>query len=396
MARASMAAATARADHGRVDRAPSGAVDDNVPYRSIVGYANPVTRTLIMGDPQAPFAKLLEVLDNHGAIRDGRLASDVVLVSIGDHFDYDFRDWRTAGQEGLRFLRWLASHDDSQVKLLLGNHDASRVMELVAISDERFAEARALARSLDGDAARDAKFLAAFPDLPTPGLAGRDFASFSVEQRALVIELLLAGRFRLALAGELPDGRGALLTHAGITNRELGMLGAPAEPHAIADALQAQLTSAVDRVRGDWMHGIPTPLSLEPIHVAGIAGEEGGGLLYHRPTNPDRPDADRSWELAPARPRRFDPRTLPVGLTQIAGHTGHNKCLFELGAWSTDAARGREHGGIRTLRLAGQTVTYDLGVAEPASDVADLILIDGEIRRVPATEVALLPLVALA
>lgn len=349
-----------------------------------------------MGDPQGPFDKLLAVLDNHGALRGGRLASDVVLVSIGDHFDYDFENWRTAGQEGLRFLRWLASHDDAQVKLLLGNHDVSRVMELVAITDERFAQARAFARALDRDAARKARFLAAFPELPSPGLASRDFASFSVEQRALVMELLLAGRFQLALVGELPDGRSVLLTHAGVTNRELGMLGTAAEPHAITGALQAQLASAIDRVRGDWVTGIATPLSLEPLHVAGIPGEEGGGLLYHRPTNPERPDADRQWELAPTRPRRFDPRTLPIGLVQIAGHTGHGKCLEELGPWATDAARSRAHGGIRTLRLARQTVTYDLGVAAPEDEVADLILIDGELRRVPATEVALLPLTRLA
>jgi hypothetical protein len=345
-----------------------------------------------MGDPQAPFAKLLEVLDHHGALTGDRLANDVVLVSIGDHFDYDLHDWYTAGQEGLRFLRWLASHGDAQVKLVLGNHDVSRVMELVGITDDRFAQARALARALDGDADRDAKFGAAFPDLPTPGLAGRDFASFSVEQRTLVTELLLAGRFQLALAGELPSGRDVLLTHAGVTHRELAMLGVPAEPRAIAAALQALLARAIDQVRADWVRGVPTPLSLEPLHQAGIPGEEGGGLLYHRPTNPDRPDADRRWELAPSRPRRFDPRTLPIGLVQIAGHTGHSKCLAELGAWATEAAQGRLHGGIRTLRLAGQTVTYDLGVAEPASDVADLILIDGELRRVPADEVALLPL----
>src|SRR5437899_2516166 len=144
-----------------------------------------MTRTLVMGDPQGPFAKLIEVLALHGALDGDRLASDVVLVSIGDHFDYDFRNWQTAGQEGLRFLRWLASHDPAQVKLLLGNHDASRVMELVAISDERFAAARAFAQALDGDPACDARFRAAFPELPCAGLAGRDFASFSCEQRAL-------------------------------------------------------------------------------------------------------------------------------------------------------------------------------------------------------------------
>ncbi|HEX3765914.1 MAG TPA: metallophosphoesterase [Kofleriaceae bacterium] len=351
-----------------------------------------MTRTLVMGDPQAPFSKLLEVLDRHQALDGDRLASDVVLVSIGDHFDYDLVDWQTAGQDGLKFLRWLAGHDPAQVRLLLGNHDVSRVMELVAISDERFAAARAFARALDGDPGRTARFRAAFPELPSAGLAGRDFASFSVEQRALVMELLLAGRFDLALVGELPDGRAVLLTHAGVTGRELAMLGASAEPAAIAARLQAQLAAAIDQVRDDWERGVPTPLSLEPLHLAGIPGEEGGGLLYHRPSNPARRGADRSWELAVARPRRFDPRTLPLGLTQIAGHTGHNKCLEELDGWSTAAARGRPHGGIRTLRLTGDEVTYDLGVAEAAGGVADLILIDGELRRVPAAEFALLPL----
>lgn len=354
-----------------------------------------MSRTLVMGDPQAPFAKLLEVLDRHHALDGDRLASDVVLVSIGDHFDYDLVDAATAGQEGLKFLRWLASHDAAQVKLLLGNHDVSRVMELAAITDERFAAARAFARALDGDPARNARFRAAFPELPSAGLAGRDFASFSVEQRALVMELLLAGRFDLALVGELLDGRAVLLTHAGVTGRELGMLGAPAEPAAIAASLQARLAAAVEQVRDDWGRGVPTPLSLDPVHVAGIPGEEGGGLLYHRPSNPERRRADRSWELAVARPRRFDPRTLPPGLTQIAGHTGHNKCLEELDGWATAAARGRAHGGIRTLRRAGQTVTYDLGVASPAGGAADLILIDGELRRVPAAEFSLLPLAGL-
>ena len=378
-------------------------------------------RILVMGDPQAPFAKLLEVLDQHRALDGDRLAADVVLVSIGDHFDYDLVDWRTAGQEGLRFLRWLADHDPAQAVLLLGNHDASRVMELIAISDERFAAARAFARELDGDPARNARFRAAFPELPSPGLAGRDFASFCVEQRALTMELLLAGRFHLALAGQLSDGRPVLLTHAGVTRRELDLLGVAGAPdplatraastagatpaagatglapdvHDLAARLEAVLAASVAAVRDDWTRGLPTPLSLEPLHLAGIPGEEGGGLLYHRPSNPHRRGADHSWELARERPRRFDPRTLPPGLTQVAGHTGHNKCLDELDGWAAPGAFRRSHGGIRTLRLAGQTVTYDLGIAAPAAGVADLILIDGEIRRVPASEVELLPLAAL-
>jgi hypothetical protein len=351
-----------------------------------------MTRTFAMGDAQASADQLLAVLDRHGALHGGRLADDVVLVSIGDHFDYDVNDWHTAGQEGLRFLRWLASHDPAQVRLVLGNHDVSRVMELVAITDERFAEARAFARALDGDVARDARFLAAFPDLPTPGLAGRDYASFSVEQRTLVRDLLLAGRFHLAFTGALADGRPALLTHAGVTRRELTLLGVADDPSAIAAALEALLAGAIDRVRDDWARGVATPLSLAPVHVPGIPGEEGGGLLYHRPTNPDRRGADRRWELAIDRPRRFDPRTLPLGVTQVVGHTGHAKCLSELGEWAVPTAHRRAHGGIRTLRFDGESVSYDLGVAPAAPGVAEMIMIDGEARRVPADEVELLPL----
>ncbi|HEY0195850.1 MAG TPA: metallophosphoesterase, partial [Kofleriaceae bacterium] len=227
-------------------------------------------RTLVMGDPQASFATMTEILRNHELLGgDGRLADDVVLVSIGDHFDYDLDDPVGAGREGVAFLRWLASHDPAQVVLLIGNHDVSRVMELAAISDARFAEARRFARSLDGDPARDARFLAAFPDLPTRGLAARDYAAFSVAQRELVQGLLLGGRFRLAATGALADGREVLLSHAGVVDRELAMLGVDATPAAIAGALAQRLAAAIERVRDDWERGVPTALSLEPLHVAG-------------------------------------------------------------------------------------------------------------------------------
>src|SRR6185503_8124975 len=135
----------------------------------------------------------------------------------------------------LELLRWLASHDPEQVVLLLGNHDASRVMEMAHLTDEQFEAARKLARSIDetehrdGDAAAKQRtreeYVPAFPELPPPGVLGRDYASFTTEQRALVKQLLLAGRFHLARVGELPDGRIALITHAGVTTRELGILG---------------------------------------------------------------------------------------------------------------------------------------------------------------------------
>src|SRR6266542_1265035 len=118
-------------------------------------------RTFVMGDPQAPFAKVLEVLDCHRALAGDRLAADVVLVSIGDHFDYDLEHPDVASREGLELLRWLASHDPEQVVLLFGNHDASRVMEMAHLTDEQFEAARKLARSIDeteqrlgGDAAK--------------------------------------------------------------------------------------------------------------------------------------------------------------------------------------------------------------------------------------------------
>lgn len=358
-----------------------------------------MARTFVMGDPQAPFAKTLAVLAAHGALAGDRLAPDVVLVSIGDHFDYDVDDPITAGAEGLRTLRWLASHDPAQVVLLFGNHDASRVMELATISDAEFSAARQLAQSIDSAAragmemehlARN-NYETMYRHLPPHGVIGRDYASFSSEQRALVQELLLAGRFRLAVTGALPDGRPVLLTHAGVTARELGMLGVGAPtPETVAAALEAHLAVAVDRVRDDWQRGELTPLSLEPLHVTGSPGAEGGGLLYHRPSNPEV--GDRAWALSASRPRRFDPRTLPRGLTQIVGHSGHAKCVHELGEWVRPAARARAHGGIRTLRVGIDGISYDLGIAPPATDVADLILIDGELRRVLAAEVALLSL----
>src|ERR1041385_2743905 len=140
-------------------------------------------RTLMIGDPQAPFARVMEVLEKHGALDGDRLAADVKLVSIGDHFDYHFNDFETAGREGLRLLRWLADHGD-QVVLMFGNHDAARVMELIGFDDDRFAQARTLARSIgetakrDGRAAADRRerdeLLARFPDLSTWGAAAPD------------------------------------------------------------------------------------------------------------------------------------------------------------------------------------------------------------------------------
>ena len=353
-----------------------------------------MARTFVMGDPQAPFAKVLEVLDRHHLLVGDRLAPDAELISIGDHFDYDHLDPVTAGKEGVILLKWLASHDPTQVRIILGNHDVSRVMELASLDDAAFGAARAFAKQIDAGTKTADEFRAAYPELPPPGVVGRDYASFHAEQRALVVELLLAGRFMLATVGELA-GRDVLITHASVTQRELDLLGIPAlrDPHAIALALRAFLVAAVERVRGDWERGVITPLDLSPLHFPGGAGLEGGGMLYHRPSNP----AVGSL-FDQARPRRFDPRTLPRGLTQVAGHSGHAKCVHELGAWVSATAAARKHGGVRTLIVDGNDVSYELVTAgRPFSlargaDAAEVVLVDGEMRRVGSDEIDLLPL----
>jgi hypothetical protein len=332
-------------------------------------------RWLVMGDPQASFDQVMGVLARNGALAGDRVAPDVHLISVGDHFDYDGED---ASRAGLAVLRWLAGHDPAQVTILFGNHDAARVMELIAVSDAEFAAAQALARTFTGtreerDRREKAEFLPRFPAIATAGLAAKDYASYTTEQRALVIELLLAGRFRLALDVGLAGHR-ALVTHAGITTRELAILDVPADPAKLAAALDARLAAAVDAVRADWP-GVLTPLSLEPLHVAGRTGEEGGGLLYHRPSA-----QLGAWEQDARFPRRFDPRTLPLGLVQIAGHTGHHKCVAQLGDWVDDAARARARGGIRTLTHDAGQVAYRLGV-HVVDGAGTLVLVDGEMRH---------------
>jgi hypothetical protein len=328
-----------------------------------------VPRAFAIGDPQGPFRKVLDVLARHGLLAGDRLARDVTLISVGDHFDYDPADPDTCAREGVALLRWLASHDREQARILLGNHDAARVMEFATIDDAEFAFARTC------DAATYAKRFAA---LPPQHVLQRDYAAFTTEQRALVQQLLAAGRLELAVPATLPDGRKCLVTHAGVTKRELSLLDLADEraPRAIAVALNQHLARGVAR---GW------PLSLAPLHVTGGDGLEGGGLLYHRPSNPacgSKFDGER--------PRRFDPRTLPAGLTQVAGHSGHHKLLGELGPWATPRAQARSRGGIRSIAVQGDEVTYDLGTA------GDLILIDGELRRVPADEVDLLELATVS
>jgi hypothetical protein len=373
----------------------------DVPWRPAAARAHTPARRFAIGDPQTTRARFFAILDHHALLGpDGMLAPDVSLVSIGDHFDYAGEPADVA-REGLAILRWLAEHPAEQAPILLGNHDLCRVMELAPLSDHDFAAARALAvpikaaeRQGEDVDARVQAFLARFPSLPSPGIAAKDFLGYSEAQRALVQALLLGGRVRLALAAELATGAPALLTHAGVTGRELALLATtPVTTHAIAAALNQWLAGAIERARPHWEAGrVTEPLSLAPLHVAGTAGQEGGGLLYHRPAHPERPGADHAWEFSPRAPRRFDPRTLPAGLVQVCGHTGHKKCLHELHVWIGASARAASHGGLRTLRAHGDEVAYEWGIVDAPADHARLHMIDAEMNAASPAAYPLLPL----
>jgi len=347
-----------------------------------------------MGDPQTTFAKVLGILGSHDLLReDGYLREDVGLVSIGDHFDFmshDDKPLAARGRDGMDNLRWLAEHAPDQVVIVMGNHDSARVMELAFETDETFAAARALAAvalAEDPPGEKTREFVESYPRIAKPGLANRDFDSFSVAQRELVQRLLLAGRMRLACVG-VHAGKPVLLTHAGVTNAEVKELGVEPSAEALASALEAHLAAAVARVRDAWERNEPAALDLRPLHFAGESGHEGGGLLYHRPSN----RGDDAGSDRPVAPRRFHPRELPRGLIQACGHTGHKKCRKELTEWLAPSPAPRTHGGLRTLAVGDSSIVYSESI-EPARDGdATYYFIDIEMN---AREVKDYPLFAL-
>lgn len=339
-------------------------------------------RRFAVGDPQAPFDRFRRLLDHHGLLDpSGSLAPDVFLISLGDHFDYGSSDERReAADNGLELLSWLASHPPEQVVLIAGNHDLGRVGELAAFSDEGFDQASEAATSAyrdgDVDPALERALLERYPALPTAELAARDFAAFTVAQRDLVAELLRARRLRLAHA----EG-GRLFCHAGVTIDYLQAWGLPADASAeqIADALDHRLDEAFAAWTG-------APLAIPDVHQPGSSTQgEGVGMLYHRPANP----ALEGRALEGTMKRRFDPRRIPLGLTQVVGHIADSKCRTLLGPWCDDApARG---GVLRHLITDGQSVHYAHGLPPrlEASQGA-IIFADGGMNRTPVEDYALL------
>jgi hypothetical protein len=354
----------------------------------------PPRRFFAIGDLQTRFEHLRAVLTEKGYLGSGGwLRPEVGLVAMGDYFDFGSAnppagaELEARSREGVRILEWLAAHPPDQVVILLGNHDAVRVTELAGTSDDEFAAARDLAlRAHASQADVDHEFSLRFPGIPTPESARRDFATFHSCQRQALQKQLLAGRVVLGAVGER-HGRSLLITHAGVTLREIGLLGLPATADAreICRALGEWLHDRVGRVREAWELDEAAPLDLAPLHVAGTSHREAGGLLSHRPANPDL-----ASEVDPDRPRRFHPLDLPPGLGQVCGHTRAGKAAHELRPWATERALAVRPGALRTLRVAGDEVTYDAGVLEGAGGSALLYLVDVGLDEAPPEHVDLL------
>lgn len=367
--------------------------DAHAPYAGGARAAALGTRRRAVGDPQAPLPEFLGILAAHGLLGDdGRLAADVHLVSMGDHFDWGRRDERaTVARSGLELLAWLAAHPPEQVTLVLGNHDMGRVGELAGFDDATFHAAQVEAAAVmdgTGDAGR---FRARHPGVPTPEVLSRDLSSFRASQQRLVTALLRARRFCIAQA--LPPR--VLLSHAGVSQDELASIGLEEGARHAADVADA-LNAALDAAVAGWSEG--TPLSIPFLHQPGSAGAgEGRGMLYHRPAQPDgqRQDAlGRDLFDGPPR-RRFDPRRLPVGLVQAIGHIGDRKCRELLGPWAP-AVSGATFGRVRHLRTDGRQGSYAVGLPDGwNAEEAVMLFLDGTMADPRARPYELLDLDAL-
>lgn len=340
-----------------------------------------------MGDPQAPLRTALHILDVHGALGDdGWLDPNVHLVSMGDHFDWGPPEARSSvAQDGLWFLAWLAAHPPDQVTLVLGNHDLGRVGEMVAFDAAAFRSAQAEADAIydRADPAGERRFTERYPDLPGVEAAARDFSSFHPDQRTLVASLLRAHRFSVGVA---PTDR-LLLCHAGVTRDDLDTAGIPPARRTDAAQVAETLNEALDAAEAAW-DGV-SPFSVPGLHQPGNArAGEGRGILYQRPGDPAHETPDL-YEGPPR--RRFDPRRLPVGLTQAIGHIRDGKCRRLLAGWA--APQPTIDGPLRHLRTDGRSVRYARGLPDPDPATATVLFLDGGMAHGDPAQYELLDLV---
>lgn len=376
-------------DRGRIKRALSRAREDaEAGGLDAPPDGRPRPRRVAIGDPQAPIETFLEVLDRHGLLGDGgRLLPDVQLVSMGDHFDWGGpTDRERAADSAEALLSWLAAHPADQVVLLLGNHDLGRVSEVSSFDDATFraaqVEADAAYRGGEVDEAAERAFLARYPELPSAEVLARDFGTFRVRQRELVTRLLRSGRFRIAHAAA-PD---RLLCHAGVTRDDLDGIGVPEAAQGDAREVAAALNTHLDRALAGWSSG---RLELEPLHRGGSGQTEGRGIFYQRPCHP----ACGPQELFEGPPRRrFDPRLLPLGLTQAIGHIRDKKCRTLLRPWCSPEPA--VDGPLRHLQTDGEAVIYAQGTPPRAAPgAATMLFLDCGMSYVAPERYELLDLV---
>ncbi|MBN8472911.1 metallophosphoesterase [Corallococcus exiguus] len=341
------------------------------------------TLHVAMGDPQADFDRVLSILSLHGLLdEEGGLRPDVCLVSVGDHFDWGpAADRERVARSALRLVAWLASHPADQAVMILGNHDLGRVGELADFTAATFRAAQVEADRVyegdDTDAAAERDFLQRWPGLPTAELAARDFSTWTEEQRAWVEYLLRARRFRVAHAA----GDSLLVLHAGVTREDLEVVGLESERWADARAVAEAINGVMDRAVAGWKGG---PLVLPGLHHPGNAKDgEGVGIFYQRPSLAAE-DAER---VRGTPRRRFDPRRLPLGLTQVVGHT-RDKRVREL------VSPGPVRDGVlRHLVTNGTRVDYAHG-PPPVTGPGDAVMVftDGAMREGRAEDFELLDL----
>ncbi len=352
----------------------------------------PAALAVAMGDPQAPLARVLEVLDRHDLLSDdGRIHERAALVSMGDHFDWGAPEQSAfAAESGFALLAWLAAHPDDHVTILVGNHDLARVGELAPFDDETFAEARTEARALrsirigaPGRAERRHAFLARFPSLPSVGVAVRDLSTFEARQKDLVGMLLREGRLRASKAAA-PD---LLLIHAAVTPDDLDAIDFP-EGAARADAfaLERALDTRFQRAIASWDGA--TPLAIGPLYRPGNYEEgESRGVFVQRPADP----AVGELPLFDGPPRRrFDPRGLTPGLTQVTGHIRDQKCRDLMPVWSDDDPP--RDGPLRHLWTDGRRIRYRVGLPRGDEGGALLLFADGGMNHAAPADYELLDL----
>ncbi|MDP3157495.1 MAG: metallophosphoesterase [Archangium sp.] len=337
----------------------------------------PFQHHVAMGDPQAPFATVLSILDRHGLLGDdGRLHGDVQLVSMGDHFDWgQASERKKATDDATAMLAWLSAHPPEQVIIIAGNHDLARVCELAPFTDDAsfeaaWAMASAAYRSGKPDPEASKQFLERYPHVPDAECLARDFSCYSAEQQRLVTELLRTRRLRLAHAHA-----GLLLVHAGVTEEDFASIGqVPANAADAAANLNAFLDARVDQ----WKAGA---LDLTPLHLPGSSTGVARGVLFHRPAVPT---GDAQFSGPPR--RRYDPRQLPAAFPQAIGHIRDKKCRELLGAWADELPP--VDGVLRSLRIDGETLRYARGT--PAD--ARLYFLDAGMNHPAATSYELFDL----